>query len=172
MKSVGTIYLRVLQGMAVFAGILMAAMMATICVDVVLRNLGYQSSAHFFTFSEYALLLIPCLGAPWLVREKGHIYVEIIFMYMSAEKRRAMTRGIGVICVLVCAVLAWYGAEVTVNSFIRNDMDVRSFDMPRWILVAFIPLSFAMMGMEFARFVVRGENFLGALSWPEAKDGD
>ena len=172
MKSVGTIYLRVLQGMAVFAGILMAAMMATICIDVVLRNLGYQSSAHFFTFSEYALLLIPCLGAPWLVREKGHIYVEIIFMTMSAERRRAMTRIIGVICVLVCAVLAWYGAEVTVNSFIRNDMDVRSFDMPRWILVAFIPLSFAMMGMEFARFLVRGENFLGALSWPEAKDGD
>lgn len=172
MKSAGTIYLRVLQGMAVFAGILMAAMMATICVDVVLRNLGYQSSAHFFTFSEYALLLIPCLGAPWLVREKGHIYVEIIFMYMSAEKRRMMVRIIGALCVLVCAVLAWYGAEVTVNSFIRNDMDVRSFDMPRWILVAFIPLSFGMMGVEFLRFLIRGEDFLGRLSSPEVKERD
>ncbi len=59
------------------AGFLMAAMMVMITLDVVLRNLGYQSSAHFFTFSEYALLLIPCFGAPWLVREKGHIYVEI-----------------------------------------------------------------------------------------------
>lgn len=172
MKPVGRIYYRVIQGMAVFAGVLMAAMMVTICIDVILRNLGYQSSAHFFTFSEYALLLIPCLGAPWLVREKGHIYVEIIFMYMSAERRQAMTRIIGVLCVLVCAVLAWYGGEVTVKSFIRNDMDVRSFDMPRWILVAFIPLSFGMMGIEFARFLVRGENFLGSLSSPEKTDGD
>ena len=158
--------------MALAAGVLMVAMMAMIVADVVLRNLGYQSSAHFFTFSEYALLMIPCLGAPWLVREKGHIYVEIIFMTMSAERRRVMTRIIGVICVLVCAVLAWYGGVETVRSFMRNDMDVRSFDMPRWILLAFIPLSFAMMGIEFLRFLIRGENFLGVLSSPEVKSGD
>jgi C4-dicarboxylate transporter, DctQ subunit len=172
MKPVGRIYYRVIQGMAVFAGILMAAMMVTICIDVVVRNLGYQSSAHFFTFSEYALLLIHCLGAPWLVREKGHIYVEIIFMYMSPGQRRAMVRMVGLLCILVCAVMAWYGGEVTVKSFMRNDMDVRSFDMPRWMLVVFIPLSFTMMGVEFARFLIRGENFLGALTAPEPKDGD
>ena len=64
--------------MAWIAGLLIAAMMVIITADVVLRNLGYQSSAHFFTFTEYALLVVPCLGAPWLVREKGHIYVEIL----------------------------------------------------------------------------------------------
>ena len=42
-----------LYGMAWLAGFLMVAMMAMIVVDVVLRNLGYQSSAHFFTFTEY-----------------------------------------------------------------------------------------------------------------------
>src|SRR5262249_17422522 len=73
-------YDTVILGMAVLAAFLMAAMMVVICLDVLLRNLGYQSSAHFFTFTEYALLMVPCLGAPWLVREKGHIYVEILLM--------------------------------------------------------------------------------------------
>ena len=73
-------YDAVLYGMAYAAGLLMAAMMVVITLDVVLRNLGYQSSAHFFTFTEYALLIVPCLGAPWLAREKGHIYVEILLM--------------------------------------------------------------------------------------------
>ena len=54
---------------------------------MVLRNLGYQSSAHFFTFTEYALLIVPCLGAPWLAREKGHIYVEILLMSMARALR-------------------------------------------------------------------------------------
>ena len=36
-------------------------------------------------------------------------------------------------------------------------MDVRSFDMPRWMLMAFMPLSFGMMTIEFLRFFVRGE---------------
>src|SRR5213595_590326 len=88
-------YDAVLYGMAIAAGFLMAAMMVFICLDVVLRNLGYQSSAHFFTFTEYALLMVPCLGAPWLVREKGHIYVEILLMSLSPRARARLTVAIG-----------------------------------------------------------------------------
>ena len=98
--------------MAYLAAFLMVAMMATITLDVVLRNLGYQSSAHFFTFTEYALLIVPCLGAPWLAREKGHIYVEILLMSMAPRARARMTMLIGVVCIAVCLVIAWYGFEV------------------------------------------------------------
>ena len=159
-------YDAVLYGMAWAAGFLMAAMMVVIFVDVVLRNLGYQSSAHFFTFTEYALLAVPCLGAPWLVREKGHIYVEILLMALSPRWRAIFTWCIGVVCIVVCAVLAWYGGVVTLNDFLQNEKDVRSLDMPRWIVVGFIPLSFAMMAIEFLRFLIRGENFLGSLAGP------
>src|SRR5712691_9419276 len=100
--------------MAIAAGFLMAAMMVVICLDVVLRNLGYQSSAHFFTFTEYALLVMPCLGAPWMVREKGHVYVEILLMALPPILRRRFTVLVGIACVAVCAVLAWYGFEVTI----------------------------------------------------------
>jgi len=153
-----------LYGMAYLAGFLMVAMMTTIFIDVVLRNLGYQSSAHFFTFTEYALLAIPCLGAPWMVREKGHIYVEIFLMYLKPRLRRRVTLAIGVACVAVCAVLAWYGFGVTFNDFVNSEKDVRSLDMPRWMVVGFIPLSFAMMAAEFLRFVVRGESFLAPIA--------
>jgi len=71
------------------------AMMVIITLDVVVRNLGYQSSSHFFTFTEYALLIVPCLGAPWLVREKGHIYVEILLMHLKPRARRWLMRFIG-----------------------------------------------------------------------------
>jgi TRAP-type C4-dicarboxylate transport system permease small subunit len=163
MRVLSRAYDAVLYGMAWFAGLLMVAMMLTICIDVVVRNLGYQSSAHFFTFTEYALLLIPCLGAPWLVREKGHVFVEILLMYLSRDARKAATFLIGVACVVVCLTMAWYGFEVTANNFRLGDKDVRSFDAPRWALVVYIPLSFLMMAIEFARFLARGENFLGFL---------
>ena len=164
MKHVVRCYDAILHGMAWLAGFLMAAMMLVIFVDVVLRNLGYQSSAHFFTFTEYALLAVPCLGAPWLVREKGHIYVEILLMALSPRWRAIFTWCIGVVCIVVCAVLAWYGGVVTLNDFLQNEKDVRSLDMPRWMVVGFIPLSFAMMAIEFLRFLVRRENFLGSLT--------
>ena len=167
MKHVAKGYNAILYGMAYLAGFLMVAMMTIIFVDVVLRNLGYQSSAHFFTFTEYGLLAIPCLGAPWLVREKGHVYVEMLLMQLKPRARHALTLGIGMVCVAVCAVLAWYGVGVTINDFAQNEKDVRSLDMPRWLVVGFIPLSFAMMAIEFARFVVRGESFLAPVGSTE-----
>jgi TRAP-type C4-dicarboxylate transport system permease small subunit len=150
--------------MAWCSGFLIAAMMVVITIDVVVRNLGFQSSSHFFSFTEYALLLVPCLGAPWLVREKGHIYVEILLMYLSPRRRAALRVLIGIICIAVCVVLAWYGFEVTIRDYLTNEKDVRSLDMPRWMIVGFVPLSFMMMAIEFLRFLVRREDFLGSLA--------
>jgi TRAP-type C4-dicarboxylate transport system permease small subunit len=150
--------------MAAFAAFLMAAMMVVICLDVLLRNLGYQSSAHFFTFTEYALLMVPCLGAPWLVREKGHIYVEILLMSVGAKARARLTVAIGLLCIAVCLVLAWYGLGITWQDYVRAEKDVRSLDMPRWLVVMWIPIAFLGMAAEFARFLWRRENFLAPMT--------
>ena len=150
--------------MAWLAGLLIAAMMVVITLDVVVRNFGYQSSAHFFTFTEYALLVVPCLGAPWLVREKGHIYVEILLMQLAPQARRRLMTLIGVACIAVCLVIAWYGFNVTLTDFRQAERDVRSFDAPRWLIVGWIPLSFLLMAVEFARFLWRREDFLTPLS--------
>jgi len=157
-------YDAVVLGLAALAAFLMAAMMVVICVDVLLRNLGYQSSAHFFTFTEYALLMVPCMGAPWLVREKGHIYVEILLMTFRERARARMTVPIGLVCIALCLVLAWYGFDITWQNFVQNEKDVRSLDMPRWMVVGWIPLAFFMMAIEFARFLWRGEDFLAPMA--------
>lgn len=164
MKFIGNAYRGLLYGMAGVAAFLIVAMMVVITVDVVVRNLGFQSSAHFFTFTEYALLIVPCLGAPWLVREKGHIFVEILLMRLGPRARRRLTRLIGVACVALCLVLAWYGFQVTIHDYVNAERDVRSFDMPRWLIVVWIPVSFLMMAIEFGRLLWHGEDFLGGTS--------
>ena len=164
MKHAVKVYDAAIYGMAALAAFLMAAMMVVICLDVVLRNLGYQSSAHFFTFTEYALLMVPCMGAPWLVREKGHIYVEILLMSLGPRLRARMTMAIGLACIALCLTLAWYGFGITFKDFANAEKDVRSLDMPRWMVVMWIPLSFFLMAVEFARFLWRRENFLAPMS--------
>ena len=144
--------------MAWLAGALMVAMMAMIVADVGLRNMGFQGSAHFFTFTEYFLLLIPLFGAPWLVREKGHIYIELLIGALPERARRALVTIVVVACIAVAGILAWYGAAITLQDYVGNEKDVRSFDMPRWILMAAMPLSFGMMALEFIRLLVRRES--------------
>jgi C4-dicarboxylate transporter, DctQ subunit len=144
--------------MAWLAGVLMVAMMGMIVADVGLRNLGFASSAHLFTFTEYFLLLIPLLGAPWLVREKGHIYIELLLNAVGPRARGVLMWTIVGLSLAVCLVLAWYGGAITVQDYVHNEKDVRSYDMPRWILMLFMPLSFGMMALEFLRLLLRRES--------------
>lgn len=148
--------------MAWLAGAMMVATMAMIVLDVGLRNLGFQSSAHFFTFTEYFLLLIPLLGAPWLAREKGHIYIELFVNALPQRAQRVLLVLVVIACIAVAVILAWFGGVITVNDFLGNEKDVRSFDMPRWMLMIFMPLSFGMMAIEFLRLLLRGESPYGS----------
>ncbi|HEX2197848.1 MAG TPA: TRAP transporter small permease subunit, partial [Burkholderiales bacterium] len=69
--------------------------------------------------------------------------------------------GVLVLCLAVSAVLAWYGGAVTLQDYLQNEKDVRSFDAPRWMLMACMPLSFGMMALEFLRLLARRESPYG-----------
>ena len=137
--------------------------MVVITLDVVLRNLGYQSSAHFFTFTEYALLdRARAWARPGWRARRATSTSRSCSCRCRRARARALTMLIGLICIAVCLVIAWYGFEVTIQNFVQNEKDVRSIDMPRWMVVGWIPVSFLMMAIEFARFLWKRENFLAA----------
>ncbi|WMS41458.1 TRAP transporter small permease [Acuticoccus sp. MNP-M23] len=146
-------------GLAVIAGAILPAFMLIIVYQVVWRNLGLQPSAHLFTFTEYGLLYLTMLGAPWLVRERGHVYIEVLTAYLPVRARNALSRIVSALCVVISGVLALKGLDITLTNFASAEMDVRSLYFPRWILIACIPLGFGLMAVEFARFVFGAELF-------------
>jgi C4-dicarboxylate transporter, DctQ subunit len=154
MAIVAALYRHLLEALAVVAGVMLGAMACAIVLDVLMRNLGLQPPAHTLTLTEYGLLYLTMLAAPWLVRAKGHVYIELVTAALSPRARFRLTRVVYGLCVLTCAVIFWFGLEVTISHYQRHVIDVRSFDMPRWLLTASIPLSFGLMTIEFARYLL------------------
>ncbi|MGI9332291.1 MAG: TRAP transporter small permease [Gammaproteobacteria bacterium] len=146
-------YAGVLRALFGLSGLLLAATALLIVVDVCLRNAGIQPPAHTLTLTEYALLYTTMLGAPWLVRTRGHVYIELITAAVAPRVRIVMSGVVAAACVLVSLVLTWYSADVTFSEFVRGTADIRSFDMPRWMLLACMPVGFGLMAVEFARFL-------------------
>lgn len=157
MKHIARAYTTLLYAMAAVAGAMLLWLMVSVVTSVVMRNAGMQPFAWLFTSSEYALLYMTMLGAPWLVREKGHVHIELLTSALPARAQDIVSRLVAVACVLVSVVLAWKGAELMMTNIARNDYDVRAYYFPRWILTASFPLSFSVMAIEFARFVVGRE---------------
>lgn len=153
MQQLIRLYTGFLYAMAFVAGAMLIWLMISVVVSVLMRNMGMQPFAWLFTSSEYALLYMTMLGAPWLVREKGHVHIELVTAALPPNVRRMISRLVAAACVLVSLILAWKGLDLFLTNIERNDYDVRAYYFPRWILTISFPVSFGLMAVEFSRFV-------------------
>ena len=143
--------------LAILAGVYLVWIFLAIVFQVVARSVFLYGSSHIFTFIEYGLLYITMAGAPWLVREKGHVYIEILTAAVSEQVRPILSRAVVGLVILICVIITYYGVEVTIRAFVRDEMDMRSLDMPRWMLMISMPICFGLMSLQFLRFVIGPE---------------
>ncbi len=146
-------YERFLRALAGFAGALLTFVLIAIITDVLIRNLGGQPPVWTLPFVEYSLLYITTLMAPWLVRTKGHIVVEALTSALPETVRNWLAHAVYLVCVLICLAFAWYALDLFMSAWIREEMDVRSITLPRTLLFAPMVVSFALMSIEFARYL-------------------
>ena len=157
MATLDAILGRIVAALAIVAGLLLVWLMVAVIAGVAMRNLGMQPFAWLFLSTEYGLLYITMLGAPWLVRRRGHVHIELVTAALPGRARRGLSRTVALACVFVCAVLAWKGADLVATNIARNDFDVRAYFTPKWWLTLAFPVSFGLMAIEFSRFVLGTE---------------
>ena len=157
MRALIRIYDALLVFMALIAAGTLVWLMVSVVLSVVMRNIGIQPWAWLFTSAEYGILYMTMLGAPWLVRERGHVHIELVTAALRPRVRRIVSRVVAAACVAVSLILAWYGLELFLTNVERNDYDVRAYFYPRWLLTITFPIAFSFMAIEFARFVFGSE---------------
>ncbi len=101
-------------------------------------------------------------AAPYLVRLRGHILVEVLYRRVGAAQTRWLDRAVLTLCVVICVVMASLAGMLAVEAWSRGEIDVRSLDTPRWLLFLPLVVGFGLMGTEFLRLLVLGESLAGA----------
>jgi len=144
---------RVCDFLALLAGVYLVAIMFAIVIQATLRSLNFDGSSNIFTFSEYGLLYIVMAASPWLTRLKGHVFIELLTATIPRRFAPAFSRVISFVCVIICLVLVWYTFGATARAYRLGDVDMRSIDMPKWLLLGSMPICFFLMALQFLRFV-------------------
>ncbi len=151
MRLLLRLYFWLTAALAVVAGIIMTAIFIGVILDVVLRDLGYQSPRQIEPMAEYGLLYITMLGSPWLLRSKGMIIVESLRMALPTGPRRILELAVYILSSVVCFILAWYAAYQTNFSWVNDQADQRAIAVPLYFAYAPMFLGFFLMGCEFLR---------------------
>ena len=78
------------------------------------------------------------------------------------SSRFVLERLIYLACAAVSLTLAYFGMKIGAESLASGETDIRSIDMPRWILFSSIGIGFALIGIEFVLLIVgRGSLYRG-----------
>ena len=57
--------------------------------------------------------------------------------------------------------LAWFGTRETISNFVRGIMDVQAVDVPKYLIIGFIPLGFFFLTIQFIRDAANAAKELG-----------
>ena len=132
---------------------MLVAIFAAIVYDVTVRTVGWQPPYWVSALTEYALLFVTMLAAPWLVRTRGHVFVESLLMILPGAVRAVLEKTVYLLCATICLVLCYYAVTMGLDAHMRGEFDVRSIDMPRWILFAALAVGFVLCAVEFLRYL-------------------
>ena len=139
--------------LAILAGLMLVGTMLGIVLMVFMREAAIGGGSHIFSFTEWGLLWIVMAASPWLAREKGHVFIELLTAAVPHRHARIISRIVSALCVVICLFLVWYTWGAAAKAYRIGDADMRSVDMPRWLLIGAMPICFGLMAAQFARFV-------------------
>jgi len=157
MKRLVQWYDGMIAGLAVIAGGIIAGICLLIVYDVIARNLGMQPPDSTVALTEYALLYFTMAAAPWLVRERGHIVVEVLRQRCGPAARRWLERITLLVCLLTAAAVTVLAGILAFEAASRGELEIRSLAVPRVALFMPLVAGFGLMTTEFARLAWRGE---------------
>ena len=157
MKALLRAYDRLISGLAVLSGLIIAAVCLVIVYDVIARNLGMQPPASTVALTEYALLYFTMFASPWLVRTRGHIVVDVIHSKLKGTAKVLVDKFILLLCLLVSGVIAVLALLLMTEALQRGEVEIRSMEVPRALLFAPLTIGFGLMAMEFLLLALKGE---------------
>lgn len=156
MKLVLRAYDRVIVALAVLSGAALAFVFVSIIADVTTRSIGLQPPTWVVATTEYALLYITVLSAPWLLRQKGHVHIDIVRASLPAGVGRVVAKIVCFVSMLVSLTIVYFSIPVIVAAW--HEYDIRAYELPRWLLYAPLTVGFLLLAIGFARYLFERES--------------
>ena len=159
MKFAIRVYDGCIRGLAGIAAFIVVSLAFLIVSDVTLRTLGFEPLAATVALTEYALLYFTMAAAPWLVRQRGHVAVRIVYDRLPMLTQRWWEYAIYGLSAVVAFSIAMIAGTLLFESLSLGDVEQRSIDVPRWLLFLPLMIGFLGVGMEMLRFPLTGTSF-------------
>jgi TRAP-type C4-dicarboxylate transport system permease small subunit len=134
--------------------------MLVVCADVFLRYFFNRPMFWVLESTQFALVFITFLGAAWVLKNDGHVRMDIVINRFSQRTQDRINIVTSILCAVACLVVTWYGVKVWWDYFQINYLYAGSLVIPAYYLEAVIPIGGFLLFIQFLR---KAYGYLGKL---------
>ncbi|MFC1868811.1 TRAP transporter small permease [Thermodesulfobacteriota bacterium] len=125
--------------------------MLAICAHVVMRYIFNYPLNWTIDVSSILLLYATFLGAAWLLRDEGHVSVDVVNSFLKQRHQYLLQVVNSAICALVCAIITFYGVIETVSVWKLDLIVDMPLEPPKWVAIIIIPFGSILLFIQFLR---------------------
>lgn len=122
-----------------------------ICLDIGIRYFGLGALAWVIELSEYMMYAAAFLGAPWVLRQNGHVALDLLTSKLPDRPGRKVEILASAFGLLATVAMTVYGFSAVYGAWHDNMVTVKTWRYHEWILLLPIPISGVLMAIEFVR---------------------
>lgn len=146
---------RLLVILSIIAGLLLVFITFSIGYSILARLLNLPSFIWVVQINEYAMLWLTFLATAWLLKSEQHVYLDIVTRFLSYKAKASMRCFHSLLGMGLCFTFAWFGTKTVIDQLQRGTIDVKSIDVPMYIVTIIIPLGFILLFLQFFRNLYR-----------------
>lgn len=132
-------------------GLLCVLLVLIISYDVVARYFFNSPTSWVLDISGYMLIYVLFLGAGWLLKEDGHVSIDIVVKLISPKPRKIVIFIAYIICSLACLLLIWNGWALAWDAYSNAIPLWRGILVPKHILYWPVPFGGLLLLVECLR---------------------
>ena len=154
LSKISSIFDKVLDLTGILAAIMLTLIMLIVCYEVVMRYFFHSGVDWAADLTSYAILIVAFLGSAWLLRDEGHVSIDLLSQRVSKKTRNILQVIMSLICVVLFLGLTWFGTKITITFYREGAMLVGGIMVPKSAVVLFIPLGSILLLIQFVRRTV------------------
>lgn len=162
MEAISRAHLWLLHALKFLAGLVVLMIFVMIVLDVGATLLGISPWQGTIGFVEYGMLWFTMLGAPWLARIKGHVFIDALTQLFSPSVQGIASRFAYLVAIIGSSAFCYYSTVLFIEAFETEQIDERGLEMLNWWLYAPMPIAFFLLAVEFLRFLIGVDDMYGS----------
>ncbi len=99
--------------------------------------------------SEYLQVYLVFFSAAWVLRQKGHVALDIVVNRFGHSGKKACAVIADALGIVVSTVLTVFSGIITYEQMVLGIPVIKTLEVPKWLVILPIPVGMSLLAIEF-----------------------